>query len=125
MCAGEETNSPRIPLPSVLPPNDLLQISHIHITVLHQVQLVILVVVGIAQGVTLGIVLGIGEVVVVVPLSGREGVLVDVVSEEVDGAARQGKASAKGGKKLHGLVCVDIGLRYGWRGRGLTSFRCS
>lgn len=85
MCAGEETNSPRIPLPSVLPPNDLLQISHIHITVLevlHQVLLVIRV----AQGVTLGIVLGIGEVVVVVPLTGREGVLVDIVSEEVDGA---------------------------------------
>jgi hypothetical protein len=87
MYAGEENNSPRIPLPSVLPPDDLFQISHIHITVLlHQVQLVI--VVGIAQGVTLGIVLGIGEVVVVVPLTGREGVLVDVVSEKVDGATR-------------------------------------
>jgi len=87
MCAGEENNSPRIPLPSVLPADDLFQISHIHITVLlHQVQLVI--VVGIAQGVTLGIVLGIGEVVVVVPLTGREGVLVDVVSEKVDGATR-------------------------------------
>lgn len=88
MCAGEENNSPRIPLYSVLPPNNLFQISHIHITVLlHQVQLGILLI-RVAQGVTLGIVLGIGEVVVVVPLTGREGVLVDVVSEKVDGATR-------------------------------------
>jgi hypothetical protein len=94
MCAGKENNSPRIPLYSVLPPDDLFQISHIHITVLlHQVQLVI--VVGIAQGVTLGIVLGIGEVVVVVPLTGREGVLVDVVSEEVDGAVRRVRKKLK------------------------------
>jgi hypothetical protein len=85
MYAGEENNSPRIPLYSVLPPDDLLQIGHIHITVLLQLGILL---VGIAQGVTLGIVLGIGEVVVVVPLTGREGVLVDVVSEKVDGATR-------------------------------------
>ena len=72
---------PRKHSPS-LPPNNLFQISHINIAIL-------LVILGVLQGVSLGIVLGIRfKVGFVVVLTGTKGELVDVVSNEVDGAEK-------------------------------------